>query len=258
METNHTLGQSLKARATALGLWGVVAQWETLATEPWIETILDVEEQERSRRSLQRRAKAARLANFKPFSDFDWNWPKDINKKLIQRLFSLEFINEPANVIIIGPSGVGKTMLAKNLAHHAVISGYSSLFITASELLNELSACATTAQLHKKIKRFIRPQLLVIDELGYLATSNQHADLFFEVVNRRYQNKPIIITSNKPFAEWNQVFPNTSCVVPLLDRLVHAVEIVSIDAESFRLKDAKKRQEAQSKPSQTNLGTLHG
>jgi DNA replication protein DnaC len=244
MKNKQQVPDFLKARAQALGLWGLLAQWEELAHESWIQRIIDIEEGERSRRSLQRRAKCAQLGSFKPLADFEWNWPREIDQKLVHRIFSLDFVTEPANIIILGPSGAGKTMLAKNIAHHAVISGYSALFVSASELLNTLSSCSSSIHLNRKIKKFTNPHILVVDELGYLATSNQHADLFFEVVSRRYEKKPIVITSNKPFTEWNQVFPNTSCVVALIDRLIHRAEILAIDADSYRLKEAQQRKEA--------------
>lgn len=233
--------ETLKHRAHALGLWGIVAQWSTVANEAWLPTVIGYEESERAHRSLERRSHRAKLGRFKPLADFNWSWPSKIDRQLIEQLFTLEFITEPANVIIIGQNGAGKTMLAKNLAHHAVVHGYSSLFISASELLNDLAACATGSALTRRLKHYCRPQVLVIDELGYLASSSEHADLLFELVTRRYQLKPIILTSNKPFTEWGEVFPSAGCVVALVDRLIHKAEVITINAESYRLKEAQER-----------------
>ena len=161
-------------------------------------------------------------------------------------MLTLEFVGEAANVLIVGQSGAGKTMIAKNLAHQAVVHGYSALFITASELLNDLAAQSTGTALTRRLRHYCRPQVLVIDELGYLATSNEYADLLFELVTRRYQEKPIVLTSNKPFAEWTDVFPNATCTVALVDRLIHKAEVLKITVEeSFRLKEARERADQQ-------------
>lgn len=233
----------LKRRAQALGLYGLLAHWEAVAGQQWLPTVIEYEESERTRRSLERRSKNAKLGRFKLMADFDWRWPAEIDRNLIEQLFSLEFIKEPANIIIIGENGSGKTMLAKNLAQHAVVSGYSALFVSASELLNDLAAQGTGSALTRRLRHYCRPHLLVIDELGYLASSAEHADLLFEVVTRRYQNKPIILTSNKAFTAWSEVFPSASCVVALVDRLIHKAEVVKISADSYRLKEAKERAE---------------
>ena len=235
---------SLKHRAHALGLCGLIARWESVANEPWLPAVLGYEEQERQKRSLERRKKNAKLGAFKPIVDFNWSWPSEIDRELIEQLFSLDFINEAANIIIIGENGTGKTMIAKNLAHHAVINGHSALFISASELLNDLAAQQTGSSLTRRLRHYCQPHVLVIDELGYLASSSEHADLLFELVTRRYQHKPIVLTSNKIFTNWSEVFPNSSCVVALVDRLIHKAEVVKINAESYRLKDARERGEA--------------
>ena len=129
-------------------------------------------------------------------------------------------------------------MIAKNLAHQAVIQGAHVRFLTASQLLNTLAEQATSTSLQRKLALFTRPQLLVIDELGYLSYDTRHADLLFEVVSRRYGQKPILITTNKTFAQWGQVFPNATSVVTIIDRLIHKSEIIPIQGESYRLKES--------------------
>lgn len=232
---------SLQDRAQKLGLYGLLAHWDEVKGEPWLAPLIQREEEERGHRSLQRRVKYARLGRFKDLADFDWDWPKKIDRDLIEELLSLQFVGEAANVVVVGQNGVGKTMLAKNLAHRAVIAGHTVLFVTASELLNELAAQESAAALQRRLRKYSRPQILAIDELGYLSYDNRHADLLFEVVSRRYGEKSTVITTNKPFREWSEVFPNATCVVTIIDRLVHKAEVVKIDAESYRLKEAKER-----------------
>ena len=130
-------------------------------------------------------------------------------------------------------------MIAQNLTYQAVLRGATARFLSVSELLAELTAQEGAMALERRFRRYARPQLLTLDEVGYLSYDNRHADLLFEIVNRRYSDKSIIITTNKPFAEWNDVFPNASCVVALVDRLVHHSEILQLDGESYRLKESR-------------------
>ena len=232
---------ALRKRLRTLGLYGLAAQDNTVLCEPWLETVIDIEDRERKRRSLERRLTNARIGAFKPIADFDWQWPKAIDRKLIDELLSLAFINDAVNVVLLGPNGVGKTMVAKNLVHHAVLNGYTARFTMASDMLHELASQDSNASLARRLRRFTQPQLLAIDEVGYLNYDNRYADLLFEVVTRRYLQRPILLTTNKPFAEWAEVFSSAACVVTLVDRLIHRSELVHIDGESYRLKEAKER-----------------
>jgi DNA replication protein DnaC len=237
----------LQSRFRKLGLWGILAHWDELEKAPWLEALLKYEEEERAKRSLERRLQIAKIGNFKPLADFDWSWPEKIEREQIEDLFRFEFLTEAANVIFVGGNGIGKTMLAQNLAHQAILRGYTARFINASALLNELAAQETGRALERLLRRYYEPQLLAIDEVGYLGSTNKHADLLFEVISRRYQHKSTIVTTNKSFSEWNQVFPNASCIVALIDRLLHRAELVEIQGESYRVKEAMERQAEKAK-----------
>ena len=239
--TNLTL-ETVRPRLRRLGFYGLLAQAETLLHQPWLARVLEIEERERSRRSLKRRLDHARLGTFKPIADFDWTWPTKCDRSLIEELFSLAFIEEAANVVFIGSNGLAKTMLLKNLAHQAVLHGHSARFTLASDMLHDLAAQDSTTALARRLRRYTHPTLLAIDEVGYLSYDPRYADLLFEVVTRRYeQQRSILLTTNKAFGEWNQVFPNATCVGTLVDRLLHRAEIVALEGKSYRLKEAQER-----------------
>ena len=241
---NHP--DALQLRAQALHLHGLLAHWPEVATADWIAPLLAWEEQERSRRSLERRLGAAHIGRFKPLCDFDWAWPTRCDRAAIEQLMSLEFLQDATNVILLGPSGVGKSMLARNLSHQALIAGHTVLFTSAGALLGELAALDSDSALRRRLRHYAAPHLLIVDEVGYLSYSNRHADLLFELINRRYENASTVITSNRPFAEWPEVFPNAACVVSMVDRLLHHAEIIAIEGKSYRLKEAQERADQRS------------
>jgi len=235
--------EPLRKRAAALHLNGVVAHWPEVATAGWVSQLVEWEEAERTRRSLERRLKDARIGRFKPLADFDWTWPTRCDRGAIEGLMSLEFIAEADNVVLVGPNGVGKSMMVKNIAHQALIRGHTVRFTSAGALLGDLAALDSDTALRRRLRHYAAPDLLVIDEIGYLSYSNRHADLLFELVSRRYEAKSTVVTTNKAFSEWSEVFPNAACVVSLVDRLIHHAEVISIEGESYRLKEAKERAE---------------
>lgn len=231
---------ALAKRATDLKLYGLLAHWNELDPHsPWVKPLIEWEEHERNRRGLERRLRNAHIGNFKPLGEFDWNWPDKIDRALITELMQLDFVNRQHNIVLLGSNGLGKSTIAKNLAHQAVLKGHSVLFTGASQMLNTLDAQDGNLSLQRRLKYYAHPELLVIDEIGYLSYANRHADLLFEIINRRYEQKATIVTTNRPFSEWHEVFPNAACVVSLVDRLVHHAQIVAIEGDSYRMKEAQ-------------------
>ncbi len=238
----------IKDRLKTLGLYGLLGCYDEIVDKPWLPDVLAIEERERQRRSLERRLRNSRVAAFKPMADFDWSWPKRIDREAIDELFTLGFIKSGHNAVLVGPNGVGKTMILKNVAHQAVVRGYTVRFATASDMLADLAAQESSAALARRLRRYTIPHLLCVDEVGYLSYDSRYADLLFEVVTRRYDaQRPLLLSTNKAFTEWGEVFPHAACVVTLVDRLIHRAEVIDIDAESYRLKEAKELSAARTK-----------
>ena len=238
---------ALQARAKALQLRGLLAHWPEAAAAGWAKSLIEWEEDERARRSLERRLQSAHNGRFKPLCDFDWNWPTAIDRGTFEALMTLDFLKDATNALLVGPNGVGKSTLARNLAHEAVINGHTVLFTSAGQLFGELASLDSDSALRRRLRYYVAPTLLLIDEVGYLSYSNRHADLMFELISRRYEQKSTVVTTNRAFAEWREVFPNAACVVSMVDRLMHNAEIVSIEGESYRAKEAKERAERKAK-----------
>lgn len=235
--------EGLKQQAAELKLYGLQSHWHTLTETQltWLAGWFEWEFTTRKQRGVEQRLRTAKIGKFKPLIDFDWQWPDKIDQQRIQAFMQLDFIQQATNLIFIGSNGVGKSTIAQNLAYQAAIQGYSVLFTSAADMLNDLAAQDGDLALKRRLKYYAQPKLLVIDEVGYLSYSNRHADLLFEIVNRRYEKVSTIVTTNRPFAEWGDVFPNAACVVSLIDRLLHHSEILSIEGGSYRMKEAKEQ-----------------
>lgn len=204
----------------------------------YLERLILGESEQKRDRATERRISAAHFPVIKTIDNFRWSWPKNINRLQVQNLFRLNFINDNSNVIFVGSVGVGKTHIATALGHSACLCGYSVLFTTAIDVINSLSAAKAAQRLQAELKKYTKPSLLILDELGYLPIDKTGADLLFQVISHRYERGSLIITSNRVFKEWPKIFNNDSTLTSaILDRLLHHAETVVIEGKSFRMKD---------------------
>ena len=204
-----------------------------------IEEIVRIESRELAARSMASRLARAQLGRFKPMADFDWEWPKSIDRPLVEDVFELSFMREVRNIVVVGTQGLGKTMIGKNIAYAALQKGYSALYAPASKIIADIGGQETAFLRERRFRHYCRPALLLVDELGYLAYDNAAADILFQLVNRRYEQKPIVLTTNLAFRDWKDIFPNAASASALIDRLTHHSHIVVIKGESYRKHEAR-------------------
>ena len=214
------------------------------------ERLAKLERRERDARNLARRTSAATLGPFATLDTFDWNHPRNIEQTLYERLLGLDFIDQGENVLLRGPSGVGKTTLAQNLALAALNAGYHVRFSTLAAALTDLLKQESLPALDRRVRRYVQPSLLVLDELGYLPCDSRSADLLYTVLSRRHLLRSTVITTNLAFKDWGGVFPGAACVGALVDRFVERCHVLDIDADSWRQKRALQPPIERSRPKQ--------
>lgn len=204
----------------------------------FLHQLIEGESNLRSTRATDRRIKNARFPVIKSMEQFDWTWPKKINRTQIQNLLRLQFIEHKSNIILLGGVGLGKTHIAAALGYQACLQGYRTLFTSAADIINTLSAAQAAQRLKAELKKYQRPELLIIDELGFMPIDKHGADMLFQVISQRYEQGSIIMTTNKSFKTWPSIFNNDSTVTSaILDRLLHHSEALTIQGKSYRMKD---------------------
>ena len=192
----------------------------------------------RKDRATQRRIQAARFPVIKTLEQFNWTWPKKINRAQIQNLFRLSFLQDKANVIFMGGAGLGKSHLATALAYEGCLAGHTALFTTAIDIVNTLVAAQSAHRLKAELKKYISPSILLVDELGYLPIDKAGADLLFQVFSQRYETGSTIVTTNQLYKHWARIFNNDATITSaVLDRLLHHAQTVTIEGKSYRMKD---------------------
>jgi len=204
----------------------------------YLQRLLEGEYNRRQQRALERRVQAARFPVLKTLDRFRWDWPSKINELQIKNLFRLGFIEKKTNVFFVGGCGLGKTHLSLALSYEACQRGHPVLFTTAVDAINNLLAAQTAHRLKAELKKYLAPDLLCLDELGYLPLDKLGADLLFQIISQRYERGSIVITTNKPFTRWPEIFNNDSGLTgAILDHLVHGAETYGIEGKSYRMED---------------------
>jgi DNA replication protein DnaC len=230
-----------------LKLTDIAAQCESLAadaaTKGWphveyLRRLLEGECRARQERAIERRVRDARFPVVKTLDQFRWDWPKKINELQVKNLLRLVFVEKKTNVILMGGVGLGKSHIATALGYEACQRGHSVLFTTAVDALNNLVAAQAAQRLKAELKRYLAPSVLVLDELGYLPLDKTGADLLFQVISQRYERGSLIITTNKAYKNWPEIFNHDAGITSaILDRVLHHAETVVVEGKSFRMKD---------------------
>lgn len=222
----------------AVGQLAARKQWTHVH---YLAELINQESKLRHDRTTQRRIRMARFPVVKTLDQFNWSWPKKINRAQIQNLLRLKFIEDKSNVVFIGGVGLGKTHLASALGYQACLKGHTVLFASAIDVINNLISAQHAGALKQELKKYLKPSMIILDELGYLPIDKNGADLLFQIISQRYEQGSIVITTNRVFKDWPQIFNNDNTLTSaLLDRLLHHTEAVVIEGKSYRMKEVKK------------------
>jgi DNA replication protein DnaC len=237
-ELTH-LFRALKAPAAARALPKLVerARSEEWSYERFAQALLSTEISSRESSGGRLRIRAARFPSHKTLEEFDFTFQRSVKKQVVEHLGQLDFLHGKENVVLLGPPGTGKTHLSIAIGIRACLAGQRVLFKTATEWVALLADAQRQGHLDDELKRLERIPLLICDEVGYIPFDPQAANLMFMLVSRRYERASLIVTSNKPFSAWGEIFGDDAVAIAMVDRLVHHAELLSLKGDSYRLKD---------------------
>jgi DNA replication protein DnaC len=239
----------IRASREALEAWLTHAAKSKSSPTQMTEQLCSLEQRERDARNLARRAKMATLGAYKTLDRFDWNHPRAVDRNLFEQLHSsLDFVRRGENVLLRGQAGVGKTTLAQNLGLRALEHGLTVRFSTLPTALADLLRQESIPATERRLRRYTFPDLLILDELGYVPCDSRAADLLFHIISRRHESKSVVITTNLAFKQWGSVFHDASCLGALVDRFAQHCHVLDIDAESWRNKKDPTKRDAKTKP----------
>ena len=205
------------------------------------EQLVALERRERDAKNLERRNRAATLGAFKALDRFDWNHPRSVDRGLYEELLELSFLDKGENILFRGQSGIGKTNLAQALGHAALTKGHTVRFTTLAGALADLLRHESIPAIERRLRRYTQPDLLILDELGYIPCDASAADLLFRIVSKRHESRPVVITTNLSYKQWSTVFGDAPCLGALVDRFAQHCHVIDIDADSWRDKERLER-----------------
>jgi DNA replication protein DnaC len=247
VSANTIAMETLTGRMEELGLCFMSAGLATFLGAPGradtalvdsIRELVDLEYTARMERIARTRLKLSGMPQYKRLDDFDLSWLKGgLPVARFEELKSLAFVERKENVVLLGPSGVGKTHLMLGIGHHACMSGYSAYHITCREAIEKLLKARELGRLRKTLSWFRKPHVLLLDEVGHEPLSPEQAHVFFQLINVRYETGSIVMTSNRPFSKWAELMSDEAVATAMLDRLLHHVQVFSLKGESYRMKE---------------------
>jgi DNA replication protein DnaC len=242
--------QMITTRMEELGLSFMSAGFESFLSSqvnqdaPLMEAIgelIDLELIPRKERMAKTRLKVSGIPHSKTLENFDLSWPKGgLTQKHFNEISTLAFIERKENIVLLGPSGLGKTHLMTALGQKACMNGFTAYYISCLDLLERLQRSRDQGKMKQKLTWFGKPHVLLIDEVGYENLSPEQAALFFQLINTRYEHGSIILTSNKPFGKWGEIMADDAVATATLDRLLHHSHVISLNGDSYRMKDRMK------------------